>query len=286
MFKVSVISDEVSQDLRLAAKFAKKYGLDALEIRSAWNLKFLELADRITEIKGILREHDLEVSAIASPFFKAELGNAEEYALHMNILQKSIDMAKALDCGIIRGFTFWRKGKLDDRLTEILGKFREPLDVIEESDLILGIENEPSTFVTNGRTLATFLDALGSKSVLAVWDPGNDMMDPEMEKPFPFGYNFVKNKIVHVHLKDGVRKDHESELVPIGEGEVNIEGQLKALLENNYAGYVSLETHWRPKKIQESILTLPSGDSFSEMGEYASSICMENLLKIISRLKS
>lgn len=284
MFRLSVISDEVSQDLVTAAKFAKRYGLQGLEIRSAWSLEFLELVEETKQIRSIIDEYDLKVSAIASPFFKAELLNKKEYAFNLKILKKSIDMAKTLDCPIIRGFTFWRKEGFDEHLPVILEKFKYPVHLIEDYGMILGIENEPSTFVTNAKKLATFLEALNSESVRAVWDPGNDIMDPDMEQPFPFGYECLKDKVVHVHLKDGVRKDHKSELLPIGEGKVNIEGQLKALLLDRYEGYVSLETHWRPKKLADEELVLPSGDRFSEMGEYASSICIQNLLRIISKL--
>jgi len=284
MFRLSVISDEVSQDLVTAARFARRYGLQGLEIRSAWGLQFLELVEKTKQIRSIVEENDLKVSAVASPFFKAELFGEQEYALNLKILEKSIEMAKALDCRIIRGFTFWRKGGFEEHLPVILEKFKYPVRLIEDYGMVLGIENEPSTFVTNARKLATFLDALDSESVRAVWDPGNDIMDPDTEQPFPFGYELLRDKVVHVHLKDGVRKDERSELLPIGEGEVNIEGQLKALLLDDYKGYVSLETHWRPKRLAEEELVLPSGDSFSEMGEYASSICIQNLLRIISRL--
>lgn len=39
MFKLSIISDEVSQDIRVAASFARKFNLDGLEIRSVWGGK-------------------------------------------------------------------------------------------------------------------------------------------------------------------------------------------------------------------------------------------------------
>ena len=34
MYKTSIITDEVSQDLKVAAELAVRYGLDAVEIRS------------------------------------------------------------------------------------------------------------------------------------------------------------------------------------------------------------------------------------------------------------
>ena len=55
MFKLGVITDEVSQDFEKGVMFAKRHGLDAVELRSAWGRDpfALEKGD-ITKIKEIL----------------------------------------------------------------------------------------------------------------------------------------------------------------------------------------------------------------------------------------
>jgi len=289
IFKLSVITDEVSQDLEVVAKFADRFGLDGVEIRTVWNRNPQDLVDKVDDIRGILKKYDLKVSAIASPFFKADIENEREYKEHIEILKRCISLAKSLDTNIIRGFTFWRKnGSLDEYLESILEKFQKPLEIIESEGVLLGIENEPSTFVGNGRELATFLNQLDSKNVGAIWDPGNDIWDPNGEKPYPDGYEYVKDRIIHVHVKDGVRsgRDGKPEFLPIGEGEVNYPEQLKALKMDGYRGYLSLETHWRPgKKIPWDQISRPGGGEFSGLGEYASEICMRNLINILESLK-
>ena len=285
MFKLSIITDEVSQDLERVAKFAKKHDLQALEIRTVWNLKPQDLLPKVGEIKRILAKYDLKVSAIASPFFKADIDNENEYKEHLEILKKCIELAKSLDTNIIRGFTFWRKGKLEEYIDRIIEKFQKPLEIIEGEGVILGIENEPSTFVANGRELAYFIERIKSKYVKAVFDPGNDIWDPSGEIPYPDGYNYVRKYIVHIHVKDGIRKDKEHEFTPIGEGQVDYEGLLKALIRDNYKGYLSVETHWRPKKkLSEELVTRPGGEAYSELGEEASDICVKNLKRIIEKV--
>ncbi|MEM2088724.1 MAG: sugar phosphate isomerase/epimerase family protein [Thermoproteota archaeon] len=207
------------------------------------------------------------------------LDDEKEYKRHLELLRKAIDMAEDLECNIIRGFAFWRKGGFADYKEELLRRFEEPLDMIKDNQIILAIENEPSTFITNGRILACLINSLNHKYVRAVWDPGNELMDPEKEDPRT-GYVLLKDKIVHVHLKDGVTKNDETEFKPIGEGEVDIKGQLKMLLSDNYNGYVSLETHWRPVDLPKEAFNR-FGQKFSEMGEYASKICIKNLQHII-----
>ena len=287
MFKLSVITDEVSQDLEVVARFAQRFNLNGLEIRSLWGKKPQELLGDLGKIKKILSDYDLGISAIASPFFKADIESEKEYQEHLEILRNCSELAMDLGTDIIRGFTFWRKGNLDDHLERIIEKFQKPLEIIEDEGVILGIENEPSTFVGNGRELALFLDRLGSKNVKAIWDPGNDTFDPAGEMPYPDGYKYVRGRIVHMHIKDGIRRGAEGkyEGAAIGEGDVDYPGQLKALREDGYRGYLSLETHWRPKvKLTEEEVTKPGGVEFSRLGEEASEVCMRNLLGILSKL--
>jgi len=286
MFKTSVVTDEISQDLETAVKFATEFGLEAVELRRVWDKPPQELLGDINRIKKILEENHLNVIAIASPFFKSSINDPVEYEEHLNILRKCIELAEALDCDIVRGFTFWREGTLDDRLEEIVEKYQKPLDIVESSEIILGIENEPSTFVGNGRECKIFLDELNSSQVKAIWDPGNDIWDDLGEVPYPDGYNFIKNEIVHVHIKDGLRGEEKGNyrFVAFGEGEVDYRGQLKALKKDGYTGYLSLETHWRldPEPIQGSVDI--NDTAFSSLGEASSKICIQNLQHMLKEL--
>jgi len=285
MFRLAVISDEVSQDLEVVAKFAQRHKLDGIEIRSVWNRQPQDLVEKISDIKAILKKYDLAVSDIASPFFKANIDSEEEYKKHIEILKNVISLAKSLDTNIIRGFTFWRKGKYEDYVERIVEKFQEPLDILSDEGVILAIENEPSTFATNAKFVVDFLKRIGHKNLKAVWDPGNDLWDPYYETPFPDGYNIIKPYIIHVHVKDGKRKGKErAEFTPIGEGDVDYLGQIKALLLDDYKGYVSLETHWRVKgKLDRALEIAPGGEAFSSMGELSSDICMKKLKEIIQK---
>ena len=287
MFKLSVISDEVSQDLEAVSEFADDFKLDGVEIRNLWGKPPQVLLEETSRMKAVLSKHGLKVSAVASPFFKADLNSDADYVTHLEILKRCVKLAKKFDTGIIRGFTFWRKGTLSENIDAIVEKFQKPLEIIEAEDIVLGIENEPSTFVGNGQELRQFLDRIASKNVMAIWDPGNDMWDPSGETPYPDGYSHVKGKVIHVHIKDGVRKgaDGKHSFTPIGEGEVDFIGQLKALRADGYAGYLSLETHWRLKQqLSEEAVMRPGGKEFSSSGEESSRICMRNLQNMLRQI--
>jgi sugar phosphate isomerase/epimerase len=287
MFKLSVLTDEVSQDLEVASKFANSFNLNGVEIRNVWGKPPHDLLKELDKVKKILARYDLEVSCVASPFLKADLNNSEEYVKHLEILEKSVELAKELDTNIIRGFTFWRDGTLDEHIDEVVEKFQKPLEIVEKEGVVLAIENEPSTFVGNGKELTQFLNRIDSENVRVVWDPGNDIWDPSGEIPYPDGYSYVKGKIVHVHIKDGVRKgtDGKHQFVAFGEGETDYLGQLKALKKDGYSGYLSLETHWIMKKQPPgSAATRPQEEESSNLQEESSRICMQNIQAMLRKI--
>ena len=231
MFKKGVITDEISQDFNKAAELALKYGLDGVEIRSVWEKSPHELdGNDIKQIKDILGEANLEVCGISAPFFKCDIGSATEIKEHIEILKKSIELGHKLGTKLVRGFTFWSKGSFDENFGKIVDKFEEPLKILEREGITLALEFDPSVFCTNARKLVKVIREIDSPQVRALWDPGNDIYDPDGEVPYPDGYEIVKPYIVHVHLKDAVRKTGgKIESVPIGEGQVDYKGQFKAL---------------------------------------------------------
>lgn len=287
MFRLSVISDEVSQDLNEVIRFAKVFNLTEVEIRTLWNLPPHELLERSEGLFEILNSNGLKVCAIASPVFKSSLHDLSEYEEHLRILRYVIELSKRLDVRLVRVFAFWRSGIYEEHLDEILTKFGKAVDVAEDEGVLLCVENEPSTFLTNGELVADFVKRIGSKSVSVLWDPGNDIMDPGGEIPYPEGYGHVRGLISHVHIKDGVRSGVNGlpEFRAVGEGEVDYQGQLSALLSDNYSGCLSLETHWRPSSaLSETQVVRPGGLAFSKEGFLASEICMNNLLNIINKV--
>ncbi len=280
--KLSVITDEVSQDLERVVKFAREHRLQGVEVRTLWNRRPHELVDKAGEIRRALEVEGLEVSAIASPVFKCNLGSEAEVREHVGILSRCIALAKALDAPVVRVFTFWRTGSLDERLSAVLQAFMPAVDVAADEGVVLAVENEPSTHVNNGRRLRQFLGAVSKPNVVrAVWDPGNDVWDPEGERPFPDGYSYVKGLVAHVHVKDGRRTPQGHEFVPVGEGDVDWLGQVGALIKDGYSGYLSLETHWRPRQLPRELVEMPGGEAYSEAGEYASALCARNLRAIV-----
>ena len=276
MFKLSVITDEVSQNLHEAAEFALKNGMEGLELRSINGRgPFAWTQEDIADVDDVLSKTGLKISALALPFFKCSMDNEEEIAGHIEGLKRAMKLAERWQVKLLRGFTFWKdSGNWEGALE----KYRMILPLLEDTDFTLVIETEPSVYTANATLLAKFLKELDSPRVKALWDPGNLPFDEEGEKPYPDGYGLLKGQIAHMHLKDAVGCGADAEAVCLGMGLVDFPGQLKALREDGYDGYLSLETHYRLEvQLTEEQLKLPGGAAFSQGGMAASQECMDAL---------
>lgn len=69
----------------------------------------------------------------------------------------------------------------------------------------------------------------------------------------------------------------------IGSGLVDYAGICQALTRCGYAGYLSLETHYRKgQAISEELMRLPGGNEFSEGGLEAAAESMEALQHLLA----
>jgi sugar phosphate isomerase/epimerase len=191
----------------------------------------------------------------------------EEIREHLNGLRRCIALADALGADLIRGFTFWAKPDRAFDPQAIAAHFEEAVKILENTGKTLVLESDPHVQATNAKTLAQVVEAVGSPLVRALWDPGNDIWDPLGEVPYPDGYTAVRSLMAHMHLKDGARKNGKAEGRPVTKGDVDFEGQFRALIADGYPGYVSLETHYRPAhKLSGELLAIPKGAAFSYGG--------------------
>lgn len=282
MYKTAFISDEVSQDLPTAARLAVSYGLDALEIRSVRERNPFQMTpEDFKYVKSVCDDHGLAICAVASPLFKCDLNSEEEYQAHLAGLGRCIDAAHLWETKIIRGFTFWKDGFGERSFPKIVDRYQRAIRMAEENDVIIAIESEPSVCTINMRALRDFLELAGSDRLAALWDPGNEVSDPGTPPPYPVGYELLRPWIKHVHLKDAKATVGQDFYEPalMGQGNVDFHGALKRLKEDNYEGYVSIETHYRMKKaaFSESELARPQGSAFSDGGYEATQAYLDIL---------
>ncbi len=272
MLKLAVFTDEVSQDPEKAVKLALEFGLQGVEIRSVWDTQPQDLsASQITELNRLLQAHDLKAAAIASPFLKCNLGDEEAYRQHFDILRRCIALGKSLGTNIIRGFTCWKTEDTPEVWAEVERLYHKVIPILEAEKAILAIENEHDTTAGTAASVALFLGKFNHSLLRAVWDPANEVFAEGGEAPYPNAYQRIKPYVAHVHVKDALRDDAgQPHVAIVGKGSIDWRGQLKALAEDGYGGWISLETHSR-------MIQLPEGTDASRVEEEASRLCLTAL---------
>ena len=261
-FKLSVITDEITNDFGHALEVAsKEFRLSFVEIRELWGKNIMALdRKQIAEARRLLERSRLRVSAIASPIFKVDwpgaptskyspkrdqFGASYTFDQQDELLERGFELARAFNTTNIRIFDFWR---LDDQApyrAAIDKKLIEAAAKAEKSGITLILENEHACNTATGAEAARTLKAVRSPSFKLNWDAGNAAA--RGETPFPDGYAMLpKDRIGYMHCKDIIRKpDGSTEWMAMGRGIIDYVGQFRALKKDGYDGVLSLETHWR-----------------------------------------
>ena len=261
MFTLGIINDEISQDLEQVAAELEALGVSHIELRSLWGKSVVDLTQaEVDRARKILALHKLTVASIASPVLKCKLHpqkdaahgdvfqkDVDSYEQHQQIFEQAIRMAHAFETPIIRAFAFWREGELAPVLDEIVEKLKPFLERAEAENVIFGLENEHSCAVGTGHEARQVLDRLSSEHLKVVWDPGNAVL-LETERVFPDGYEQIKDRMVHMHIKDPVRDEQTGKwsFTRIGDGVVGYREHFARLIADGYEGNVSVETHFTP----------------------------------------
>jgi L-ribulose-5-phosphate 3-epimerase len=261
-FKLSVITDEITQDLGRALEIAsREFGLAYVELRGLWNKNIVNLDEKETaEVRRLLEKYGLQVTDIASPLFKTDwpgaptskyspkspqFGADYSYAQQGEVLERSIAVAKALGTERIRCFDFWRLEDPKPFREAMDEKLRETTAVVAGMKMTLLLENECECNTATGAEAARTLQAVKLPNFKLNWDPGNAANCGEIA--FPEGFEKLpKDRIGHMHCKDVVRNaDGKFEWAAMGRGVIDYVGQFRALVKAGYAGTMSLETHWQ-----------------------------------------
>ncbi len=278
--KRGVVTDEISQDLDIAIRMAVEFNLDGLDIRSVWGKTIHQLDDdELTRLRRAADDAHLAIACVAPPFMKCTISDVAEWMEHKKILEQSIRAADRLDARFVRGFTFWKEIGLERHWGRIVDAYREVAPMIERSGLIVAIENEPSCMIGTTEHLPRLLRDIGSSSIRALWDPANAAHDGEIATPD--GFDRIIGDSVHIHIKDGRHVDGKWEHAIVGEGAVGLVDVSRALAQHGYDGWVTLETHYRPKPTG-SDLRRPAGHAFSELGEEGTRDCLIGWRKVLS----
>ncbi len=267
--KVSIVTDEISADPETAIELGVGWGVKDFELRGYFT-------DRVPifneyqrhHLHDVLEEYGARIVAIGPGLFKCAyppdraprlpLGWMEraahdawsesrrmiEYHLH-ELLPASLDMANELGAGVLVIFGFDRGGApAGPPPEEVLNCLRSTAERAQTTGIRIALENEDGFWADTGMRTADIVRAVNHPSLGVNWDPGNALAAGD--EPFPDSYQHVRDLVRHVHFKDAVRGPEGSVRQAL-EGQINWAGQIRALCEDGYEGFISVETHMLPK---------------------------------------
>ncbi len=280
-FRIGAITDEFSQDLVVAVGAMRELGMKGAELRMIGGRNIMDLTDsEIDSAVAILRDNGLQVVSIASPLLKCTMPKAPELDARFEHLRfasdhkwddqpqladRAFEIALRTGAKIVRVFSCWRVVRPEEVFERVVDSLQDLSDRAEKHGLIIGLENEPSCNIATAQETASILAAIDHPNLQLVWDPANAYISGE--NPFPGGYKLLDtSRVAHVHAKDCTLEDHKPVWEPLGEGDLDWQGQIDALAEDGYEGFIHLDTHWEG----------PGGDRLE-----GSRICTRNLRKLI-----
>jgi sugar phosphate isomerase/epimerase len=281
-FRIGAVTDEFSPDLAIALPAMREIGMVGAELRVIGGKNVMDLTN--AELDAALEQiekNGLRVVSIASPLLKCTLPNAPDVDSRFQkdifasrhtfedqgrLAERAFEIAKRSGARVIRVFSYWRTVDPEAVFERVVHALQELADLAAQQDVIIGLENEHACNIATAQETARVLAAIDHPNLQVVWDPANAYVSGE--KPYPSGYKLLETaRIAHVHAKDCTLEDHHPVWQPLGEGDIDWEGQLDALAEDGYNGFIHLETHWPG----------PNGNKLE-----GSKICGRNLRRMVA----
>ncbi len=218
-FNISVLNDEVEKTFDKQLDVIKKAGLDYVEIRNIDNKHIGDFSiAKKKEFAKMVQDRGLKVSCIDSP-----IGKFDSY-FDEKELNKYLETAEIFDCQYIRIFS-----NVDtyDKCYDTLKKMQK---VAAERGKTLLVENETKHFLGELK--------FNTQGLNLLYD--NDNYFQAKKDYLKLLKKDIKN-IKNIHLRD--YNSATQEFMDYGDGELKIKEIIKILKDNDYKGFLSLESH-------------------------------------------
>lgn len=256
--ELGVVSDEVSPDFNEAARYGGEWGISIFELRvlKTGRIPAVDHGE-LREVQMLVKNSGLRITALSPGIFKLPLSQISKLQKELaTTLPETLALAREFGASLVIAFGFQReqneKPELFSQAVDFMSRAAEKAG---KEGIRLVIENEPGFWCDSGANTAKLIQTVNSPYLRANWDPCNGY--GTAERPYPEGYEAVKQYIANVHVKD-TKEGSLIRCVPVGEGAVNWRGQLAALVRDQLVRHITIETHCLPlvEKSKQNVATL------------------------------
>jgi len=271
MLHLSAFADEIGPSIDEQIRACKANGVTHFELRSVNKINVLDFDRNLrAEIKGKLDAAGLGVVAIGSPIGKVAIDRP--CAEHMDRFKIAVELAQFFNAPLIRVFSYYPaggegKGPIDPHRNEILDRFNQKIQYIQNMNITLVHENEKGIYGDIGRRCLDLLRGVNSPKLRAAFDFANFIQCGENPAE---NWLLLKSYTAHIHIKDALKGS--GRVVPAGFGDGFIEQILVDAYAGGYRGFLTLEPH-----------LLVAGHSHGETGPDLFHVAAESLKAILRR---
>lgn len=221
-------------------EIANNMGFSGIEIHGTHNSMFTSSDGAFYDYNAASTVRKLNEMKLSIPCIDAicDSGSSEEKETAIEEVAKCIRIASALSIPCVRLKAYGTN--VEEVCTNLKNFLYEIIDFARSSEVTLLIET--SGIFSNTSLLRDILNEFADESVSALWDmfstyfKGNESAEQTITNLGAY--------VRHVHIKDAIKGENETEYCLMGEGDLPIDEMILALRSVNYNGFVSLE--WDP----------------------------------------
>lgn len=243
--KFSAFADEVSSDFKKQVQFLVSQNIPAIEIRFVNKKNIMDLTKtELKEVKRILDQNGIQVSAIGSPIGKVTLDLPFED--HLNKFKHAIELANYFGTSFIRVFSYYApKGKLiDDYRDVVIDRMARKAELLSDTGVVMVHENESHIYGHSAYNCVDIMTSVNSPNLKLAYDPANFVWGDNIINNVEVCWPIMKPYVAHIHIKDWKLGSTDIGSMP-GHGDGQIRELIRELKKDDYSGYLTMEPHLR-----------------------------------------
>ncbi|MBW7988463.1 MAG: sugar phosphate isomerase/epimerase [Planctomycetes bacterium] len=243
MAKLSAFADEVTDSFLEQVKYLAGEKVGYIEPRFVDKKNLMDLTkNELNEVKNMIQDHGLKVSAIGSPIGKVKLD--EPFEPHLDKFKHAVELAMFLETPFIRMFSYYApEGKnIDDYREQVMERMAAKVEVLSDVNVTMVHENEAHIYGHTAENCVDIVKTINSPKLRLVYDPANFVWGEKKLDNVESCWPLMKDYVVHIHIKDWKLGAKDVGSIP-GEGDGQIKELLAELAAMNYDDCLTMEPH-------------------------------------------